>query len=116
MLQSIRQSFKKALVDIALAGLGSRFTTTYPVCVRLVMNGKLVVLDAEYRSLKREVFGFHTTDVTIKIDESENNRRVLTEAGVPLIKPRVYRCTEQLEKSANYHITQYSSQLTQGLV
>ncbi len=74
------------------------------------------MLDAEYRSVKREVFGFQTTDVVIKIDENANNRRVLTAAGLPLMKPRVYRCTEQLEKSANYHVTQYSSQLTQGLV
>lgn len=112
MLQKLKQS----LLKVALSGLGSRFTTTYPVCVRLVVNGKLVVLDAEYRSVKREVFGFQTTDVVIKVDESANNRRVLTEAGCPLMKPRVYRCTEQLEKSANYHVTQYSSQLTQGLV
>lgn len=110
------QSLKQALLKVAFSGLGSRFMTTYPVCVRLVVNGKLVILDAEYRSVKREVFGFQTTDVTIKVDESANNRRVLTEAGCPLMKPRVYHCTEQLEKSANYHVTQYSSQLAQGLV
>lgn len=110
------QKLKQALLKIALSGLGSRFMTTYPVCVRLVVNGKIVVLDAEYRSVKREVFGFQTTEVTIKVDESVNNRRTLTDVGCPLMKPRVYHCTEQLEKSANYHVTQYSSQLTQGLV
>jgi len=110
------QTMKQALLKVALSGLGSRFTTTYPVCVRLVLNNKIVCLDAEYRAVKREVFGFQTTEVTIKVDENTDNQRVLTAAGIPLMKPRVYRCTEQLEKSANYHVTQYSSQLAQGLV
>ncbi|QZA71051.1 hypothetical protein AH06_282 [Erwinia phage AH06] len=112
----LMQSFKKFMIKVALSGLGSQFVSKYPVAIKLVLNGKIVVLDASYTATKREVFGFQVTDVVIRVDETHENRETLTNAGCPFMKTPVYRCTEQLDKSANYHAIQYSSQLTQGLV
>ncbi|QBP07372.1 hypothetical protein REBECCA_267 [Erwinia phage Rebecca] len=107
---------KKFVIKFVLAGLGSDLVIKYPVAVKLVINRKIVVLDAEYTATKREVFGFQSTDVVIRVDESPSNREALMNAGCPFMKTPVYRCTEQLEKPATYHAIQYSSQLTQRLV